>query len=246
MQDRLSDMFNLLGEYRQAQLRDTPALLLGEACKSNNIADVILVLSRYPEAVRWRDSCNGKTALHLAIEHRNLEIANLLIQQGADLHAIDKRGMSCLILACMKGWSRLGENDEPVSHAQARRARRAYEDAMRGGDRARQSQQHSRSDTSTRTARTYEAPKTPASYDASGKAAFDADEQGYVLSASGDAIAFSDHKEASRWILTVANRANTAQVFEIANHPTLDRKLSAKARKTSPQSTARPSGAKGP
>lgn len=243
MADRLSEMFSLLSEYRHAQLRDKPALLLGEACKSNNIADVILVLSRYPEAVRWRDSNNGKTALHLAIAHRNIEIANILIQQGADLNAVDHSGVSSLMMARLKGWTLNGEKQEEPDTARAQRARRAYEQATRADDAA---HQHRRRDTSTRAQRTYEAPKAPGSYDASGLAAFDADAQGYVLSSSGDAIAFNDHKEASRWILTVANRANTAQVFEIANHPTLDRKFSAKARKMSPQSTARPSGPKGP
>ncbi len=246
MHDRLSQMFNLLSEYRRAQLRDEPSLMLGTACKTNNIADVMLVLAHYPDAVRWRDGASGKTALHLAIEHRNLEIANLLMQQGADIHAVDHRGTSCLMLARLRGWSRTSVDDEPISHAQARRARRAYEEAMRAGDTARRAQQQRRSDASAHTARSYDAPKTPTTYDAGGKASFATDPQGYILSDSGDVAVFDDHKAASRWILTVGNRANVAQVFEIANHPTRDRAFTVQARKIAPQAAQQAGGPKGP
>ena len=245
MHDRLSKMFNLLGEYRREELRNTPALMLGDACKSGNIADVMLVLHHYPHAVHWRDSANGKTALHLAIENERIEIANILIQQGADLHAVDHRGISCLFKARMKGWGRVGENDEPVSSAQARRARRAYEDAQRAADTAGQSQRQ-RSYNASASPRNFTAPTTPSSYDATGKAAFGLDDDGYVLSSSGDVVVFNDHKEASRWILTVANRANVAQVFDIATHPTLTGKYSAKGRAIAPSASQRPAGPKSP
>lgn len=245
MHDRLSQMFNLLGEYRRTQLREAPALLLGDACKEGNIADVMLVLHHYPAAVRWRDSGNGKTALHLAIEHGRIEIANILIQQGADLHAVDHRGISCLVKARMKGWGRVGENDEPVSAAQARRARRAYADAQRAADTAGQSQRQ-RTYNASASPRNFTAPTTPSSYDAGGKAIFGLDDDGYVLSSSGDIIMFNDHKEASRWILTVANRANVAQVFDIATHPKITGKYSAKGRAIAPSTSQRPAGPKSP
>lgn len=245
MNDRLSRMFNLLGEYRREQLRDAPALMLGNACKDGNIADVMLVLQQYPQAVRWRDSENGKTALHLAIEHERIEIANILIQQGADLNAIDKQGISCLFKARMKGWGRVGEQDEPVSYADVRRARRAYEEAQRATSSAGQSQQQ-RTYNASASPRNFTAPSTPSHYDASGKASFALDEDGHVLSSSGDVVMFNDHKEASRWILTVANRANVAQVFEIANHPTIDKKYSAKGRKITPSAAQQPPQPKSP
>lgn len=245
MHDRLSQMFSLLSEYRRAQLRDTPALLLGDACKDGNIADVMLVLHHYPHAVHWRDSGNGKTALHLAIENERIEIANILIQQGADLHAVDHRGISCLFKARMKGWGRIGENDEPVSAAHARRARRAYEDAQRAADTASQSQRQ-RTYNASASPRNVSAPTTPSSYDASGKVTFELDDDGYVLSSSGDVVVFNDHKEASRWILTVANRANVAQVFDIATHPKMDGKYSAKGRAIAPSTSQRPAGPKSP
>ena len=41
---------------------------------------------------------DGKTALHLAAEKSSKEIALLLLDKGADLHATDKVGLAALIV----------------------------------------------------------------------------------------------------------------------------------------------------
>lgn len=244
MSHRLSAMFNLLAATRREALERHPARMLGSACADGNIIDVMLVIDRYPECVHWHDAQTGQTALFIAINHEHLEIANLLIQQGADIHARDYQGISCLFKARMKGWDIEGVAD-PMRNDASQRARRAYEDAMRSANAAQQDWQR-RYDSDAKTAHTTQAPEAPTSYSAAGKAEFSVDAQGYLLSSSGDVVVFADQKAAGRWILTVGNRANVAQVFEIANHPTQDKKFTVQARRASAQAAQQPPRAKGP
>ena len=44
-----------------------------------------------------------RTPLELAIEHGHFEIAEILLEQGADIHHTANDGMGCLHLACLKG-----------------------------------------------------------------------------------------------------------------------------------------------
>ncbi len=68
------------------------------------------------------------------------------------------------------------------------------------------------------------------SRDAQGQVRFATDAKGHVLAENGAVVPFDTHKDASRWILTVGNRARVSQVFEMAVHPEQDGKLAVQAR----------------
>ena len=71
-------------------LRGDPALL--DAAKKGNLARVQKLLS--PENINCRDSQGrNSTPLHLAAGYNNLEVAEFLLENGADVNAQDKGGL---------------------------------------------------------------------------------------------------------------------------------------------------------
>lgn len=71
-------------------LRGKSALL--DAAKKGNLARVQRLVS--PENINCRDSCGrNSTPLHLAAGYNNFEVAEFLLENGADVNAQDKGGL---------------------------------------------------------------------------------------------------------------------------------------------------------
>nr|WP_299454833.1 ankyrin repeat domain-containing protein [uncultured Microscilla sp.] len=77
-----------------------------EAVRSGNLSTVKQHLSKYPEAVNQKNA-QGFTPLILAAYYDQLPVVAYLIEQGADISAVDASGNTALMGACFKGYEQL-------------------------------------------------------------------------------------------------------------------------------------------
>ncbi len=76
--------------------------LLHELAKTHRVGMAVHVL-RLPNARLSAASASGDTPLHLAIEHHQIAMAQLLLEHGADIHQLKHGGWTLLHVACAKG-----------------------------------------------------------------------------------------------------------------------------------------------
>lgn len=70
--------------------------ILNRAVKHGALSTVQAMLKAHPELVNAKDSRIGATPLHWAVIRNHSDIAELLIDKGADVNAVDKFGMTPL------------------------------------------------------------------------------------------------------------------------------------------------------
>jgi len=70
-----------------------------QAVHNLSLSGMIMLHSQDPDCINDYVSINGDIAIHIVIKQKNFEIFLFLIQYGADIHALDHNGNSCLHLA---------------------------------------------------------------------------------------------------------------------------------------------------
>lgn len=72
--------------------KHTPLYCVGNECAGAESADVVRALVRAGAQVDAHDGITGATALHMADRRGNAVVAKALLDCGADIHALDRRG----------------------------------------------------------------------------------------------------------------------------------------------------------
>ncbi|MBI1215246.1 MAG: hypothetical protein GC185_05425 [Alphaproteobacteria bacterium] len=74
-------------------------------CWNGMMKNITETLAAQPEAVRWREDDGGHTGLLYAIAHgsHKLNVAQALLDAGADINARNKKGETALMIAASQG-----------------------------------------------------------------------------------------------------------------------------------------------
>lgn len=93
------DKSNLLGsDYRLFQ--DTKAWELTKKIREDDIENIVSIIKKDTSLLNFQEETRGTTLLMISILHRQIEIAKLLLEAGANPNLYDKNGTSAIIMAC--------------------------------------------------------------------------------------------------------------------------------------------------
>ena len=106
--EKLLELNVPLEEINKATKRGRTPLRQTASRGHTRVAEKLLSLGMTAEMVNAVDALKGRSALHYAAFHANIDLLNLLLQKGADPQIQDKKGKTALNL-CTEQWTLRGE-----------------------------------------------------------------------------------------------------------------------------------------